>query len=298
MSPPTPRQRQKSNSYAQEIGELISGACGGFLFGIPLLYTMEVWFIGSYVKPHILLTILLFTYLVLFLLNSVEGFRGRENKGTIDTIADSFEALAIGMLCATLMLVLLQRISWQNSLEEALGKIIFEGVPFAFGVALSRSTLSGDKELPRKKRSSQHQKNSNAKRLSKTDSLADLITTLIGALIIAFSIAPTDEVSVLAAAASPPWLLLLIAASLVISYTIVFAAGFTNQQKRRRQQGLFQNPFSETIISYLVSLLASVLMLWFFQKLSFADPWAMWLDHAVILGLPAAVGGAAGRLIV
>ena len=38
---------QKGDTWKQELQEIISGASGGFLFGIPLLYTMEVWFIGS-----------------------------------------------------------------------------------------------------------------------------------------------------------------------------------------------------------------------------------------------------------
>jgi uncharacterized membrane protein len=39
-------------------------------------------------------------------------------------------------------------------------------------------------------------------------------------------------------------------------------------------------------------------MLWFFQKLTFSDPWTMWLDHILVLGLPASIGGAAGRLAI
>jgi putative integral membrane protein (TIGR02587 family) len=85
-------------------------------------------------------------------------------------------------------------------------------------------------------------------------------------------------------------------ASLLISYGIVFEANFADQQRRRQQQGIFQQPISETVASYLVSLIAAGFMLWFFQQLSFADPWPMWLSHTLILGLPATVGGAAGRL--
>jgi len=45
-------------------------------------------------------------------------------------------------------------------------------------------------------------------------------------------------------------------------------------------------------------LLASALMLLFFQKVTFADPWRMWLEHTLVLGLPATIGGAAGRLAI
>jgi uncharacterized membrane protein len=42
------------------------------------------------------------------------------------------------------MLILLQQITWETSLIEALGKIIFEGIPFSIGVALFRSILNGE----------------------------------------------------------------------------------------------------------------------------------------------------------
>ena len=95
------------------------------------------------------------------------------------------------------------------------------------------------------------------------------------------SIAPTEEIPLLAASISPPWLLLIIAASLAISYAIVFASGFTNQAERQQQQGLLQGPLGETLVSYLVCLLASAVMLWFFQQLSLQDPWHQWYINEI-----------------
>lgn len=302
MTPTKPLRRQKNNQHGdnwrQEITEIISGASGGFLFGIPLLYTMEVWFIGSYVQPSILLSILGITFILILLLNRIEGFRTQESETLPGAIAETMETLAIGLACATLMLIILRRIDFQTSLIEALGKIIFEGVPFSLGVAFSRSLLSGDAEVDLDAHQSQPSQSSNGHRLIWQDTLADLTATLIGALFIAFSISPTDEVTVLAASASPLCLLIIIAASLLISYGIVFASTITNYQQRRQQQGLFQTPQSETVISYLISLIAGMLMLWFFQKVAFSDPWFVWLRYGIILALPASIGGAAGRLTV
>ena len=279
---------------------MISGASGGFLFGIPLLYTMEVWFIGSYVQPHLLLLILAITYIIVFMLNRAEGFRQNGRDGVLEAATESVESISIGIVCATLMLILLQRITAETSLSEALGKIIFEAVPFSLGVALSKSILSKDSQSHRYSNSSQPTSKirKQASHAIWTDTLADFSATAIGATIIGFNIAPTDEVSVLAAGFSPPWLLALIFVSLLISYGIVFSSGFTDQYKRRQQQGLFQSPLGETIFAYLISLLGSALMLWFFQRLSLSDPWELWLRYSLILALPATIGGAAGRLAV
>lgn len=283
--------RTTGDSWQEEIKEIVSGASGGFLFGIPLLYTMEVWFIGSYVKPPILLAILALTTSIVFVLNRVEGFRPQESDTIIGAVAETVETMAIALVCATIMLVILGRIDWQTSLTEALGKIIFEGVPFALGVAFSRSILSGESQ---QKSNSSTSSNS----LSWKDTVADFSATIIGAVFIGFSIAPTDEVAVLAASASPFRLLLIIAASLFVSYGIVFASTITNYQQRRQQEGLFQSPRSETVSSYIVSLLIGVLMLWFFQKLTLSEPWYLWLRYSIILSLPTSIGGAAGRLAV
>ena len=292
------KPRNYGDNWQQEIREIISGASGGFLFGIPLLYTMEVWFIGSYVQPPILLGILSVTFFIILLLNRIEGFRPQESETLWDAIAETIETLAIGLICASLMLFVLKRIDWQSSLIEALGKIVFEGIPFSLGVAFSRSLLSGDSEVDLDNRNSDSSQGNKQQKIVWRATLADMVATIIGTLFIAFSIAPTDEVAVLAASASPLRLLVIIAISLLVSYGIVFASEITNYQQRYRQKGLFQSPESETIISYIVSLIAGILMLWFFQKVTFSDSWFMWLRYGIILSLPASIGGAAGRLAV
>lgn len=292
--------------WQQEIEDLIRGASGGFLFGIPLLYTMEVWWIGSYTEPPLMLIILAVTFVIVFLLNRTDGFRQLNPDEPLQAAMDSVEALAIGTVCVTLILILLQEITPQTPLNEDLGKIVLEGMPFSIGVALARSILQGDRL-----NAGQHQSDASASSKPEAASsqssnrpdeynatLADLGATLVGTIFIAFNIAPTDEVPMLTAAASPPWLLAILITSLIISYGIVFVAGFTTQAQRLQQTGLFQHPLVETVITYLVSLLAAALMLWFFHRLSFADPWTTWFKQSLVLGLPATIGGAAGRLAV
>lgn len=86
--------------------------------------------------------------------------------------------------------------------------------------------------------------------------------------------------------------------SLLVSYLITFEADFADQDARRQQEGIFQGPASETVFSYLLSLLIAALLLVLFKQLSLADPWHLWLSRTIVLGLPAAIGGSAGRLAV
>jgi putative integral membrane protein (TIGR02587 family) len=278
---------QVGKQWKTEFTDLVRGVSGGFLFGIPLLYTMEVWWIGSYVSPLRMLLALVFTFLIVFLLNQTSGFRNDTRIRTSDALKDAVEILAIGLVCSGFTLILLQEITFDVPLSEALGKLIYESVPFTFGVALANQFLGKDESRSGTNQTSSRKGNA---------TLSDISATLIGALIIAFNIAPTDEIPMLASATTGGWLLAMMGASLVISYCIVFAAGFTRQSQRYQHEGIFQKPLGETIAAYLVSLFAAMLMLVFFQKLSFSDPWQLWLRYTILLGLPAAVGGAAGRL--
>ncbi len=211
---------------------------------------------------------------------------------------DSIEALAIGLTCTALVLVVLQRITLDTSLHEALGQIVFESVTFSIGVALARQFFGGTREETPNARQQQGsgEEQKNGSLINAT--LAEMGATLIGAMIISLNIAPTGEVEELAAVVTGPWLLALVAASLMILYALVFVAGFGDQDKRKAQCGVFQHPFSETIASYLLALAVGAFMLWFFHRVQWGAPWQLWLHHVVVFGPPTAIGGAAGRLAV
>ncbi|NJM85787.1 MAG: TIGR02587 family membrane protein [Leptolyngbyaceae cyanobacterium SL_1_1] len=286
------------NIWREELKAVLRGAAGSFLFGIPLLYTVEVWSIGSAAQSPLLLAVLGTTFIVVLLLTEIEGFRRTLTLHPIEAILESIEALGIGLVCAAIALVLLRRVTLETPLSEALGKLIFEGVPFSIGVALARSILSRDRLENRTRRTINRPRLLAAPSLSSLrDTLVDFDATLIGAILIAFSIAPTEEIPILAADIPPLWLLWLMAASLLFSYGIVFASGFSDRSDRR-QRGLLISPTTETLVAYLVALLASITMLVFFQQLTLQDPWQEWLGDTIVLALPAAIGGAAGRILI
>ncbi len=303
----------KNSSLRGELNDLVRGLCGGFLFGTPLLYTMEVWWIGSSVRPPQLAGVLLTTLLCTYLLSRTAGFRKSQATTEREAIGDAVEAIALGILCSTIMLIILRQITFETSLNGALGQIIFESVPFSLGVTLANQFLRGSDESDSSSDSSSSagplsNQSPGQSQLNKIDRLlpednlnetiSDIGATLLGALIIAFSIAPTDEVTVLVAAVSGPWLLLTIFISLLLSYCIVFQANFTRQEQRRLQSGFFQGPLTETVFSYLLSLTAASLMLSFFGKIDPDANISLAFRQILILGLPATIGGAAGRLAV
>lgn len=289
--------------WATELQAIMRGAAGSFLFGIPLLYTVEIWAIGSSTNALRLLVVQAATFVVVLLLTQIEGFRRSLSIKPLETVLESIEALGIGIICAAIALLLLRRITLETPLSEALGKLIFEGVPFSLGVTLARSTLEQRKPQQRRTLDAESTLTLNLRNTVQKsagsalgNTLVDIDVTLIGAIVIAFSIAPTEEIAIIAAGMPPWWLLVVMGASLIISYVIVFASGFTDRAERTRR-GLLLSPLTETLLAYIVVLAASALMLVFFQQLSANDPWQEWLGNIIVLGLPASVGGAAGRIL-
>src|SRR3546814_10466707 len=85
--------------------------------------------------------------------------------------------------------------------------------------------------------------------------------------------------------------------SLASTYAIVFVAEFADQEGRRSQEGALQHPITETVAAYVVTLAVSLCMLWMFDNLTSTGPMSV-LVQTIVLGFPASVGAAAGRLAV
>jgi putative integral membrane protein (TIGR02587 family) len=198
--------------------------------------------------------------LVVVVLARTSGFRDVRNTTWRDAAIDGVEIVAVGLACALAVLVCLREITPDTSLVESLGKVVFEAIPFAVGAALARQFLArqerGDDDGP-------------AAEVPIDDpaigrTLADAGAAAIGALVLSFSIAPTDEIPLIASALTPLWLLRT-SPSLLISYAVVFEADFCRPGQAPPSRGLFQQP-SRTVAAYVISLAVAPMLL-FFQRI-------------------------------
>lgn len=285
MTTSTATTAHEAGPWWGELLAVVRAMSGGLLFGVPLLYTMEVWWVGSHTAPAQVAVVLGLLAVPVFVLNHTDGFRASRDVRLRDAVADTLEAVAVGIVATAGVLVLLRELTRSTPIDVALGKVVYESVPFCLGVGVARHFLGGD-------RSRADADDGSAAGGSAT--VADLGATTIGAVFISLSIAPTDEVPLIASAMTPGWLLALMAASLATSYAVVFVAGFSGQDKRHSHEGALQRPITETVVCYLLALIIAAALLWVFQR--GLQPWTDLVARAVVLGFPAAVGGAAGRL--
>lgn len=301
-------QADRGGVWRSELLDLVRAASGGLLFGVPLLYTMEVWWTGTSSGPPAMVAVLALLMVPVLALNKTGGFRATRDRRLADAAADTVEAIALGLVVTAVVLVLLREITLDTPFTAALGKVVYESLPFCLGIGVARHFLHGDRVDDDDAAEPGGDSSSGAPTSDRTEpesdddddssggTIADLGASTIGAVFIAVSIAPTDEVPMIASAMTPAWLLVVVGASLVVSYSIVFIAGFTRQDRRHAHRGIFQRPITETVVCYLLALLAALLLLWCFQR--GLQPWTDVLTRVVVLGFPAAVGGAAGRLAI
>lgn len=278
-----------TNPWMQQLGDAERALAGGFLFAIPLIYTLEAWDVGADAGPLLLLAFFAVTFMANLTLIRVSGFKEQTTFGNV--AVDALEAMALGILGAFILLVAIDRIGSDTPWQVAAGRILIQSLPISLGVSLSNLFL--------RRRDQSRTGDDNGEPQSETQALVtDIGATLIGAVFICYAIAPTDEVEILARDLRPIQILFLVLLSLLTSFAIVFQAEFSNFAGRHAQPGPFQRPITETVLAYVVSLFIAFLLLFLFNQIDTDTDWRTILDQVLVLGFPATIGGAAGRLAV
>ncbi len=283
--------RNQQNQWKQELNRTIRLISGAFLFGIPLILTMEMWFIGWYVSLWKLAVFIVLAFGIGVMMAYFSSPTGDRDLG--GSFMQTTNSTAVGILSALIILVVLNRINLAVPLRAAVGEVAVLTVPLSIGAAASTSILSMNKSENRQGGSDQQQKGSTWAKLA-----TDVGATLVGGIFIGLPIAPTREIPRLADGMTYWSELALLAFSLAITYTIVFVAGFRSSKMSLANRGPFQHPTTETVISYVVSLGIAVVGLYLFGQIHFSDPFGFVLRHVLVLGLPTTIGGAAGRLVI
>ena len=119
----------------------------------------------------------------------------------------------------------------------------------------------------------------------------------VGALFLAFNLAPTEEMLLLAVS-MPAWTAaLLMGISLLAMHAFVYGVAFRGRPDPQGRPNGWHLWLRFTIVGYGIALLLSAFMLWAFGRFDGASL-AMGLQAVAVLGFPAAIGAAAARLIL
>lgn len=292
--------QEDPQGWRQEGRDLMAAIAGGSIVGMPLIYTMEMWFRGMTLSPWHVLSVIGAILVVNFFFCLISGFR--DDKGVDSALSDSITSVGIALLFSSLMLWLVGAISAARSWGELLGKVVLEAAAVSLGVAFANVHFRGKSRTGENENgnggdpTTPPDETDDPERAQLIEDVRDIGATIAGSVLFALNIAPTEEI-VLVATRLGPWAqLLLLAASLMLCYVILFASGFEDQPVYVKS--LVQSPWAETFLTTGVALLTALVLLWLLgERTAFSSP-ANLVGCVVALGVPATVGGAAGRLVV
>jgi putative integral membrane protein (TIGR02587 family) len=126
--------------------------------------------------------------------------------------------------------------------------------------------------------------------------IGQLVLACCGAVLIAANIAPTEEIIMLAVEIAPWRLILLALISLLLSTLILYFSDFKSARRLAPDES-YLGIFSGVVITYMVALLTSAALLWFFGSFDGLAPITC-LAATVVLGVAAVLGASAGRLLL
>jgi putative integral membrane protein (TIGR02587 family) len=277
-APTAPPGHRGLGRFVANLGRALAGA---LVFGLPLLMTMEMWWLGFYMDRPRLALLLVLTLPLLVGLSHFVGFE--ETFGWREDARDALVALAVGAAASGAVLWVFGVLEPGMSADEVVGKVALQTVPASIGALLARSQLGGggDRE----------------ERRWRPGYAGELFLMAVGALFLSLNVAPTEEMVLIAYMMPVERELTLAVLSVLTMHAFVYAVDFRGQEERPRGATAWGLFLRYSVAGYAVVLLVSLYALWTFGRLDGTGGEEL-VSAAVVLGFPGAIGAAGARLIL
>lgn len=263
-----------------DLGRAFAGA---LIFSISLLMTMETWRLGFYMARG---RLALFVIINLALLVGLAHYRGFHKTLTLrQAVVDAFVGYAVGVITGALFLMLFGVIEWGMSADEIVGMVAMQAISSSIGALLARGQLGGDQEED----STQEER--------QTPYWAEIFLMVVGALFVAYTVAPTEEMMLIGYRMTPWHGIAAVLVSLIIMHAFVYLVEFRGQESAPEGTSPWRLFVSFTVVGYLAVFLTSLYLLWTFGRTDGVD-FSMVVMYGVVLSVPGALGAAAARLIL
>jgi putative integral membrane protein (TIGR02587 family) len=292
-----PTRPRPGREWADEIDDAVRGLASGFLVGIPVVFTVDSWWLGEQIGPLDALGLLGVSYVLTLAAVFWIGFH-RELRRGWQFFGDALEALALAILALVAVFWALGQIGDGQPPSIAVGRIAVAVAPVSLGVAVANHLLARDASRFNPDRGDASALRSGWPGGHWRRTILELAASTAGALFLCVAIVPVDDLSPIATEVPLRNLPLVILLSLVVTYSVVFAAGFSGEAKRHASPGPLQSPFGETLTAYVAALAVSFAVLWFFGRVDGDTSHFEIYLKTVLLAFPASMAAAAGRLAV
>lgn len=259
------------------------GVLGALLVSMPLLATMEMWWLGFHMPPGKMILFIVVNFGVLVILEYFSGFH--ESVSLRAEVLDALSAYGIGLLVGVIGLGLFGILRTGMGLHELLGKVVLQSIPLSIGASIAVSQLG--QEGTRKQ-----------ERKSHTGVLGSLALSLAGAWYFGFNIAPTDEPLMIGLRITPWHAIALVLGALFVSHAIVYALDFAGGKELPEELSWWGGLLAYGAGSAAVALLTATFFLFVFGRIGLDTGLAPALHMTAVLGFVNSLGAAAAKLIL
>ena len=261
---------------------ILRGFGGALLFSLPMLLTMEMWWLGFYDYRWRLVLMLMIAFPLIIGLAHFAGIRS--NSGLPEDVIDGVTAYAIGLVTAAAGLFLIGIVTPEMPLREIVGKIMILAPLSGFGAIIARAQLGGGgkKKKERKQQSGYP---------------AELFFVAAGAFYLGANVGATHEMTMIAYKMTAWHGVALLLVEVLIMHAFLYAMEFGGAPEVPRGTPWWSVLLRFTLPGVVVALAVSAYLLWTFGRFESFDPHWM-VMFTLVLGLPCAIGGAAGRLLL
>lgn len=250
------------------------------IFALPMLMTMEMWWLGFYIDRFRLALLLIVNIPLLTVLSYHAGFE--KTRRWRDDFRDALIACGIGILTSAAILTVFGLLDPQMTMDEIAGKIAIQSVPASIGALLGSSQLGSDK--------------ADAGDSGRESYLSELFLMGIGALFLGLNVAPTEEMILISYKMTEWHAVALVLLSIAIMHAFLYAVEFRGGVAEPGASW-WSTFLRFTVVGYALAALVSLYVLWTFGRTDGTSGTQI-LMSVVVLGFPAAAGAAAARLIL
>jgi putative integral membrane protein (TIGR02587 family) len=242
--------------------------------------TMEMWSIGVSISPLRLALLIVILLPLLVRLSYHAGFEPTFNWK--NDVVDAFVAAGVGFVTGGALLFLFSIGERNIAVGAVISMVALQAVPASVGAMLAQSLLGKSDASPPDRPQSYWD---------------ELFHMAAGALFLAFNVAPTEEILLIAFKLPALQTLVLCGLSLLVMHAFVYAVEFRGESDIPEGMPQWSVFLRFTVPGYAVALAISAYVLWTLGRTDgLATSEAVVLT--LVLGVPASIGAAAARLIL
>lgn len=260
------------------------GLVGALIVSIELLFTMEMWWSGWQLPTEWLIVYTVVGLVVVLAVTRSIGFRAEGDERQFDVrtvLTDFMELLLQSFVTAYAVLLLFGVVDVDDSsfLVTRLGLLFV--VPLAFGAALANALLAETEEDTREPDGSFYRR---------------LGLIALGATFVSMTMAPTDEMPLVAAYASWTRLGFVVVLSVLVVYLVLFELEFRGHEVRTSDRTAIDQ-WSHSFVTYAVGVAVAGVLLAGFGQFRGA-PVTVAVQMTIVLGFPASIGASGARVVL